>query len=52
MKEVKLAFFSVIASIAVPTDLLVQELRVQTLFPADQETERCLRSRLQAGRPA
>ena len=38
-----LAFFSVMASIAVPTDLLAQELRVETLFPTDAETERACR---------
>ena len=52
MNDVRLAFFSVIASVAVPTDLLAQELRVETLFPADEETERCLRSRLPTGRRA
>ncbi|MDX8354513.1 helix-turn-helix transcriptional regulator [Cognatiyoonia sp. IB215182] len=35
----RLNFFSVLASIAVPTAALAQELRVETLFPADQETE-------------
>lgn len=40
-----LSFFSVVASVAVPTDTLAQELRVETLFPADQATEECLRER-------
>lgn len=35
----RLNFFSVMASIAVPTAALAQELRVETLFPADKETE-------------
>ncbi len=42
-RGVDLAFFSVVATVAVPTDPLAQELRVETLFPADEETERCLR---------
>lgn len=37
--EHRLNFFSVLASIAVPTAAMAQELRVETLFPADQETE-------------
>ena len=37
------AFFSVMASISAPTDLLAQELRVETLFPADARTERALK---------
>ncbi|MGP1395901.1 MAG: helix-turn-helix domain-containing protein [Inquilinaceae bacterium] len=40
----RLNFFAVIASIAIPTDALAQELRVETLFPADEETEACLRA--------
>ncbi|MEL7218447.1 MAG: helix-turn-helix transcriptional regulator [Pseudomonadota bacterium] len=40
-----LSFFSVVASVAAPTDTLAQELRVETLFPANQETEVCLRER-------
>ena len=39
-----LAFFSVVATVAVPTDPLAQELRVETLFPADVATETCLRA--------
>lgn len=39
----QLNFFSVIATIATPTGALAQELRVETLFPADEETENRLR---------
>ena len=40
----KLSFFSVVATVAVPTDVIAQELRVETLFPADAETEACMRA--------
>ena len=36
-------FFSVIAAVATPTTALAQELRVETMFPADAESEACLR---------
>lgn len=42
--DLRRAFFSVMASISAPTDLLAQELRVETLFPADAETERALKA--------
>ncbi|MEM8812881.1 MAG: helix-turn-helix transcriptional regulator [Pseudomonadota bacterium] len=42
-------FFSVISAIATPTGTYAQELRVETLFPADQETEDCLRGQLAVG---
>ena len=35
-------FVSITASIATPTSALAQELRVETLFPADAETEHAL----------
>jgi transcriptional regulator with XRE-family HTH domain len=35
----KLSLFSVIASIAMPTNALAQELRVETFFPVDDEAE-------------
>lgn len=41
--EIALSFFSVVAAIAVPTGSLAQELRIETLFPADGATERHLR---------
>ena len=42
----RLSFFSVVAAVAVPTDTLAQELKVETLFPADRDTERCLRAKM------
>ncbi|QPH55724.1 helix-turn-helix domain-containing protein [Pontivivens ytuae] len=40
----RLNFFSVIAAIATPTGALAQELRVETLFPADDATEAALKA--------
>ncbi len=40
----RMNFFSVMASIAVPTAALAQELRVETLFPADEATEAVLQA--------
>ncbi|MEM8798025.1 MAG: helix-turn-helix transcriptional regulator [Pseudomonadota bacterium] len=39
-----LSFFSVMASIAVPTATLAQELRVETMFPSDEVTENMLQT--------
>ena len=35
---VELAFFSVVSTIGTPTDITAQELRVESFFPADDET--------------
>lgn len=40
----RLSFFTVIAALAAPADALAQELRVETLFPANDETEKFLRA--------
>ncbi|WP_370401636.1 helix-turn-helix domain-containing protein [Sulfitobacter sp. JB4-11] len=40
----QLELFSVIASIAMPTNALAQELRVETFFPVDEEAEALLLS--------
>jgi len=40
--EQEMNFFSVVAAIASPTGILAQELRVETLFPADNKTEHAL----------
>ena len=37
-----MTFFGVVAAVALPTNALAQELRVETLFPADDATERLL----------
>lgn len=41
--ELSLSFFSVIASIAAPREILAEELRVETMFPADIPTDKYLR---------
>lgn len=38
------SFFTTIATLASPTDVTLQELRIETLLPADAETEQFLRS--------
>ncbi len=35
----KLTFFTVVSAISLPTDALAQDLRVETMFPADDATE-------------
>ena len=40
--DAQLKLFSVIASIAMPTNALAQELRVETCFPVDEEAEAVL----------
>ena len=40
----RLSFFTIVASVAVPTNTFAEELKVETLFPADQVTETCLRA--------
>ena len=42
--DIRLSFFTIIASVAVPADAFAQELKVETLSPADQATEDCLRA--------
>ena len=36
---VSLSFFSTIAVIGTPQDITIEELRIESLFPADAETE-------------
>ena len=45
----ELALFTTIATIGAPYDITLEELRLETLFPADPETEKALRS--EADRP-
>ena len=37
------SFISMIATIGAPFDVTLEELRIETLLPADRETERILR---------
>lgn len=39
----ELSVFSLVTSLGTPTDVTSQELRLETLFPADKETERTLK---------
>jgi transcriptional regulator with XRE-family HTH domain len=41
--ELELRFFSMIATLGTPQDVTVQELRVETFFPADEASERVWR---------
>lgn len=47
---VRLRLFSTLTTLGTPQDLLAQELRLETFFPADDTTERWLREAA-AGRP-
>ena len=42
--NVDIRLLSVLANIVAPTDVTVQELRIETFFPADEESERVLDS--------
>ncbi len=47
-----MAFFTIVAGIALPTSVLAQDIKVETMFPANPETERLLREHeFFAGRP-
>lgn len=41
---VRLSFFTTIATLATPVDITLQELRLETLLPADADTEAALRA--------
>jgi transcriptional regulator with XRE-family HTH domain len=46
-----LRLFSTIMTLGTPQDITLQELRIETFFPADQDSERCWRQNF-AGPPA
>jgi hypothetical protein len=37
---VRLAFFTTVTTLLTPLDITVQELRIESMFPADVHTER------------
>ena len=39
--DLDLRLFSTIMTLCTPQDVTLQELRIETFFPADQESERC-----------
>jgi len=41
MGEIDLRLFSTVMTLCTPHDVTLQELRIETFFPADQESERC-----------
>ncbi len=41
--ELSFSFFSTITTLGTPHDILLQELRIESLFPADKMTEVNLR---------
>jgi transcriptional regulator with XRE-family HTH domain len=40
LRDLNLRFFSTIATLGTPYDITLQEIRIECLFPADEETER------------
>ena len=44
-----LRFFNTIATLGAPQDVTLQELRIETLHPADAETDRRIRARVSPG---
>jgi hypothetical protein len=43
MGDLDLRLFTTIMTLGTPQDVTLQELRIETFFPADQESERCWR---------
>jgi hypothetical protein len=41
MGDVDLRLFSAVMTLCRPQDVTLQELRIETFFPADQDSERC-----------
>jgi hypothetical protein len=41
MGDLDLRLFTTIMTLGTPQDVTLQELRIETFFPADQESERC-----------
>jgi hypothetical protein len=41
MGDLDLRLFSTIMTLGTPQDVTLQELRIETFFPSDQESERC-----------
>jgi hypothetical protein len=41
--DARLSFFTTIASLGTPHDITLHELRVESFFPADEETDVMLR---------
>jgi len=39
--DLDLRLFTTIMTLGTPQDVTLQELRIETFFPADQESERC-----------
>ena len=48
----RVSLFTVIATFGTPQDVTADELRIETLFPADEETEALLRSAVDGGSTA
>jgi len=47
--SLSLSFFSMVTTVGAPHDITAQELRIETFFPSDDETERFARTRLAGG---
>ncbi len=43
--DIDLRLFTTIMTLGTPQDITLQELRIETFFPADQESERCWRQK-------
>jgi transcriptional regulator with XRE-family HTH domain len=48
MGDINLRMFSTIMTLCTPHDVTLQELRIETFFPADQESEHCWRKNFAA----
>ena len=44
IESIKASFFSTIITLGTPLDLAAQELRIEALYPADEETKRLFSS--------
>lgn len=44
LNEKRLSWFSTIATIGTPQDVTLDEMRIESFFPADEETERAIRA--------
>jgi hypothetical protein len=42
--DLALGFFSTLTMLATPRDVILEELRIECFYPADQETEEAARS--------
>ncbi len=44
VREIKLEFFSMVSTFGTPLDVTLQEIRIETFFPANDKTESFVRA--------